>query len=80
MNKDLLAQDLVAIVIDSRGQTLVGENENRTLRGKKNYDQWTKGWKKGKVKNWSSPHEILGFPQPTLHPNLFISTRLSAQS
>ena len=35
MNKDLLAQDLVAIVIDSRGQTLVGENENITLRGKK---------------------------------------------
>lgn len=33
MNKDLLAQDLVAI--DSRGQTLAGENENITLRGKK---------------------------------------------
>ena len=63
---------------DSRGQTFAGENENITLREKKNYDQWTKGWKKGRVKNRSSPHEILGFPQPTLHPHLFISTRLSA--
>ena len=60
LNKDLLAQDLVAT--DSRGQTLAGENENITLREKKNYDQWTRGQKKGKVTNWSSPHEILGFP------------------